>query len=149
MKCFKKEHYPLPDQATAAFEAASEQVRPDRSGMGLMQMAPVAGQQLLEPVPWLLCSASPFLSSFCHHCLRKLVSSSNVGLQGDVCALLQGFSSDDELQRAQRELVSATQAAAGSGPSARASAFAAPGIQRGDASDVGQARDLLGKVVFL
>ena len=26
VKCFKKEHYPLPDQAAAAFSAASEQV---------------------------------------------------------------------------------------------------------------------------
>ena len=26
VKCFRKEHYPLPDQAAAAFSAASEQV---------------------------------------------------------------------------------------------------------------------------
>ncbi len=59
---------------------------------------------------------------------------------------LQGFSSDDELQRAQRELVIAARGPAESGPRAGASAFAAPGFQRGDASDVGQARDLLGKL---
>ena len=56
MKCFKKEHYPLPDQAAAAFEAASEQVLPDRSGMGLMQMAPVAGAALHTSLGSYACS---------------------------------------------------------------------------------------------
>ena len=61
-------------------------------------------------------------------------------------ALPQGFSSDEELQKAQRDLVNATEAATCSGPSTGVSAFASPGIQKGDASDVSQAKDLLGKV---
>ena len=60
--------------------------------------------------------------------------------------LAQGFSSDEELQKAQRDLVDATEAATCSGPSTGVSAFASPGIQKGDASDVSQAKDLLGKV---
>ena len=59
---------------------------------------------------------------------------------------MQGVSSDDELQRAQRDLVSATEAAAANGPSSGVSAFAAPALQTGSASDVSQAKDLLGKV---
>ena len=62
--------------------------------------------------------------------------------------LAQGFSSDEELQKAQRDLVDATEAATCSGPSTGVSAFASPGIQKGDASDVSQAKDLLGKVNF-
>ncbi len=59
---------------------------------------------------------------------------------------MQGASSDDELHRAQRDLVSATEAAAANGPSSGVSAFAAPALQTGSASDVSQAKDLLGKV---
>lgn len=60
--------------------------------------------------------------------------------------MTQGVSSDDKLQRAQRDLVSATEAAAANGPSSGVSAFAAPALQTGSASDVSQAKDLLGKV---
>lgn len=61
-------------------------------------------------------------------------------------ALPQGFSSDEELHKAQRDLVDATEAATCSGPSTGVSAFASPGVQKRDASDVSQAKDLLGKV---
>ena len=61
-------------------------------------------------------------------------------------ALPQGFSSDEELQKAQRDLVDATEAATCTGPNTGVSAFASPGIQKRDESDVSQAKDLLGKV---
>lgn len=61
--------------------------------------------------------------------------------------LMQGVSSDGDLQRAQQDLVSATEAAAANGPSSGVSAFAAPALQPGPASDVSQAKDLLGKVL--
>ena len=60
--------------------------------------------------------------------------------------MMQGVSSDEDLQRAQRDLVSATEAAAVNGPSSGVSAFAAPALQTGSAADVSQAKDLLGKV---
>ena len=59
---------------------------------------------------------------------------------------MQGVSSNDELHRAQQDLVSATEAAAANGPSSGVSAFAAPALQGRPASDVSQAKDLLGKV---
>ena len=62
-------------------------------------------------------------------------------------ACTQGVSSDDELHRAQQDLVSATEAAAADGLSSGVSAFAAPALQGRPASDVSQAKDLLGKVL--
>ena len=84
------------------------------------------------------------------HRIRHL-SSTQPAMSGAVhllldCSLMQGTSSDDELHRAQRDLVSATEAAAANGPSSGVSAFAAPALQTGSASDVSQAKDLLGKV---